>query len=397
MSAPFQPAAPGQLRLGIFATHPIQYFAPFWRLLAATPGLDVKVHFFNDQSVRGGKDAGFGVAVAWDVPLLEGYGHEFITRDGNLRDKNTIELPDARTRVTREHFDVVMVQGYAGKFERQVIAAAKANGVGTVMRAEFTDASEAPRGFAKRMVRDAMLQRLYAKVDCFGVIGKAAERHLRRLGVAQDKLFSSPYAVDTALFERQRAEHPRAAARAALGLREEDFVVLFSGKLIPRKAPLLLIAALEKLRGRESVVLLMVGDGEQRAAVEEKGRALLGERLRLEGFVNQSGLGQRYAAADVLVLPSTFETWGLVVNEAMQFGVPAIVSANVGSGEDLVVEGKTGMVFPVGEAAALAACLQTLVDEPARAREMGAAARAHVAGYSTEAAVEGIRRALGVG
>jgi len=397
MSDLFQPSVPGPLRLGIFVSHPIQYFAPMWRMLAATPGLEVKLHFFSDHSVRGGLDAGFGVGVAWDIPLLEGYRHEFIRRDADLSRKNAVGLPDAGKRVTREHFDVVMVHGYASGFERQVMAAGKANGVGTVMRAEFTDAAEEPRGAVKRIARDWMLRRLYRKVDQFCVIGKAARRHLRRLGVGEERLFSSPYAVDTALFERQLELNPRAQARAALGLVDNDFVVLFSGKFLPRKAPLLLLEAIGRVRGREKIVLLMVGDGEQRAEIEKKGRPLLGGRLRMEGFVNQSELGRRYAAADVLVLPSMFETWGLVVNEAMQFGMPAIVSSKVGCHEDLIIEGKTGMIFPVGDAEKLAQCLQQFVDQPGKAREMGAAARALViAGYSTEAAVEGVRRAVGL-
>ena len=385
------------LRLGIFVTHPIQYFAPLWRALAATPGLSPKVHFFSDHSLRGGVDPGFGVTVAWDVPLLEGYPHEFVSRDAGLAVPRSVRLPDARQRVTLDHFDAVMIHGYVYGFERDVVRAARANGVSTIIRGEFTD--EVPyggRGPMKRLLRTLYLRWFYGHVDAFCYVGEAARLHLVRAGVPASRMFFAPYSVDSSLFELQRQTFSRAETRAGLRISDDHLVLLLSGKLIPRKAPLLLTGALRHLRPLDKVVLLVVGDGELRPQIEAEGRALLGDRCRLLGFVNQSEIGRYYAAADVLVLPSRYETWGLVVNEAMQFGVPAVVSCKVGCHRDLIVEGRTGMVFADGDERTLAQCLERFLRDPALARRLGDAARLHVAAYSTEASAAGIKRALGL-
>jgi glycosyltransferase involved in cell wall biosynthesis len=248
----------------------------------------------------------------------------------------------------------------------------------------------------KQLVRTLYLRWFYRHIDAFCYVGEEARQHLLRAGVPASRMFFAPYSVDNSLFESQRQAFGRAETRAALGIADDHLVLLLSGKLIPRKAPLLLTGALQQLRTLDKVVLLVVGEGVLRPRIEAEGRALLGDRFHLHGFVNQSEIGRYYTAADVLVLPSRYETWGLVVNEAMQFGVPAIVSSKVGCHRDLIVEGTTGMVFADGNERALARCLERFLGEPGLARRLGDAARVHIAAYSTEASAAGIRRALGL-
>ena len=114
----------------------------------------------------------------------------------------------------------------------------------------------------------------------------------------------------------------------------------------------------------------------------------------LPGFVNQSQLGAYFLAADALVMPSLHETWGLVVNEAMHFGMPVVVSDRVGSAADLVRPGETGLIYPAGNVSALARCLEVLSAESDGARRMGRAARDHVEKYTIAASARGIWTAL---
>jgi len=116
----------------------------------------------------------------------------------------------------------------------------------------------------------------------------------------------------------------------------------------------------------------------------------------MPGFVSQSQLGPYFVAADVFVMPSLLETWGLVVDEAMHFGLPVVTGSMVGSHQDLIVEGETGMVFESGDAGDMARCIDAVVSQPAKTREMGEAARRRVALYSTEASARGILEALGL-
>jgi glycosyltransferase involved in cell wall biosynthesis len=126
-----------------------------------------------------------------------------------------------------------------------------------------------------------------------------------------------------------------------------------------------------------------------------RGTAALGSRFFFQGFVNQSQLGQYFLPADALVLPSTYEAWGLVVNEAMQFGLPVITSDHVNCHADLVIPGQTGFVFPAGNKIALAKAMQQLLDDRWKTIRMGENSRRHIQRYVTEASVRGIVEALG--
>ena len=128
----------------------------------------------------------------------------------------------------------------------------------------------------------------------------------------------------------------------------------------------------------ERLHLILLGDGLLRDEVEAAAREALGERLTMPGFVNQRGLAAYFAAADVFVLPSAFETWGLVVNEAMQLGLPAIVSSAVGCHADLVIPEGTGMIFPTGPIHAPARSRLSLRREEAWDRRDSPPAREHM-------------------
>jgi len=383
------------VRLAIFATHPIQYQVPLWRLLARTSDLDVKVFYFSDLSVRGDIDPGFSVPVAWDVPLLEGYQSEFITRNADLQRPGSVAMPDPKGLLRNGRFDWALIQGYTHCFERQVIQAAGRLGIKVLIRGEFSDLDRG-RGPIKEFLRRRYLKWFYSHVDAFCTIGQDARRHLLRWGVPDDRLFFSPYCVDTTHFHQQSEEFDRNTTRARLGLTNGVFTFLFSGKLIPRKEPLLLLEAFERLSDRENMALIVLGDGPLKDRVVQRGRAILGPRFLFQGFVNQSHLGQYFLAADAFVLPSNFETWGLVVNEAMQFGLPVVVSHMVGCGRDLVPENRTGFVFPSGDSEALGDCLRKLAEDRQLARRMGRQSRQVISAYTVEAAVDGILKAVGI-
>lgn len=380
-------------RLGIFVTHPIQYFAPLWKRLADSPDIDVTVHFFSDQSVAGRLDAGFGVNVAWDTPLLHGYHHRFLSRTADLSKPSSIVLHAANRYLRRSQFDSVLVHGYINRFERQVISTSRRLGIRTLMRGEMTDV---PRPGARRWkmaLKDAWLRRLYENVDGFCVIGELARRHLENKGVGPERMFWSPYSVDTEFFGNQAETLDRVTCRQELGVADDEFALVFSGKLIPRKEPLLLLEALRRLPKDRKAVLIVLGDGPQREEVLS-GIQNLTCRTVLPGFVNQTQLGKYYRAADAFVLPSNYETWGLVANEAMQFGLPVIASSMVGSTHDLIEDGVTGLIFPSGDAAALSNCIFRLIADPEATRGMGRQGREKIGLYSTEESARGIEAAV---
>ena len=379
-------------KLAVFTTHPIQYQVPIWRQLAKTPDLDLVVHYFSDFSVRGGVDSGFGVSVAWDVPLLDGYESRFITCDANITKFRSVKIPDPESLFKKEAFDFVLINGYMYAFERQVVHYAKLANTRVILRGELTDSQRPGRGKLKTFFRDFYLRWFYRHIYAFCYVGEEARKHLIRMRISPEKMFFSPYSVYYTLFESKRQKFTQ--CRSALNVPDDQFTFLFSGKMIPRKMPLLLAEAFRHMSKNDKLALIMVGDGPQKNILEGLLRPVLKSRLIMPGFVNQSELGKYFMAADAFVLPSEYETWGLVVNEAMLFSLPVIVSNAVGCRNDLIIPDQTGYVFQSGDVESLVNAMQRLAKDPQKARIMGENARNRVGKYSTSASVRGILDAI---
>ena len=395
------------VRVLVLATHPIQYQAPLWRLLSTQPGFELLACFGTDMSVRGYKDREFGVSLAWDTPLLEGYNSVFLSKDPRIQQVN-FSSPTAsgiRDHIIKFKPDVAVMTAYFSRFHLELWWTLRRMGIPIVMRHEASDVAHARKGW-KAQLRDFMLRRFYARIDQFAYIGVEARRHLTRLGVSDSRLIVSPYCVDSAFVGEQVkiwAER-RASLRLELGIGANELALVFSGKLIPKKNPLLIARALAALNeaGHSDIVnrihVIVAGDGELRAEVEAQFTHLLGNRAHILGFLNQREMGRAYACGDCLVLPSgkgTGETWGLVVNEAMQYGLPCMVSDGVGCHSDLIVEGETGWVFASNDGAGLALALRQWAETSDSNRlRIRANVEAKVRSVSIEAAAEGLTMAI---
>ena len=379
-------SAPRSLRLGVLATHPIQYFAPLFRYLAADPRMELDVYYAHRPTAEE-QGTGFGVAFEWDVDLTSGYRHRFLVNRAatpSLVAFSGCDTPEIADIVRRERFDAFLVLGWNMKSYWQAQLACWRAGIPVLVRGDSQLAPTPPlKSAAKRIAYPFFIGR-YAACLATGV--RSAE-YFRHYGARRVVL--SPHFVDNAAFAaRAGAARPeRERLRAQFGAAPDETLVLFAGKFVPKKRAADVLRAVASLRSGARV--LFVGDGELRAAVEREAA----ERrvpAHFTGFLNQTEIARAYVASDVLVLPSDHgETWGLVVNEAMASGVPAIVSDAVGCGPDLVVPGETGFTFPLGDTNSLAERVTRLMRPGASAR-LGAGARAHVQRYSMEAAAEGI-------
>jgi glycosyltransferase involved in cell wall biosynthesis len=235
------------------------------------------------------------------------------------------------------------------------------------------------------------------RFDAYLVVGKRAREYYAHYGAEPKRMFFTPHAVDNDFFQVRadgfRAQ--RASLRAAWGIPSAATVFLFVGKLIVGKRPADFIQSVgEAARIHQGIWGLVVGDGRLRPALELQA-ATAGWPVRFAGFMNQTEMPKAYAASDALVLPSTSsETWGLVVNEAMASGLPAIVSDQVGCGPDLVVHGETGEVFTCGAVAELATILGRLAGAPPLLSKLGAQAQRLIQGYSPSEAVKGTAAAV---
>src|SRR6266704_275309 len=380
------------MRLAVFASHPIQHQAPIWRNLAKHKDLDLLVHYFSDMSIRGGIDPGFGVPVAWDQPLLEGYEHVFLSRNADLNRPLQVTVPHYEAYLRERHFDAAFVNGYRHSFELQLRRCSRSLDCPLILRPELSTIEE--HGWLRRAARSAFRQWFYAGVTAFGVIGEQARRSLLAAGVSPQKMFSSPYGVDSDLFESSDAALDREACRRLLGISADRFVLLFSGKLIPQKNTLLVLKALEQTPERGRVTFVVLGDGPERSRLEQEGKRLLGANFVLAGFKNQSQLAPYFKAADALVLPSHYESWGLVVNEAMHFGLPVVVSDTAGCAADLVENRETGILFRSNDASDLAQALRRIIGNESLRGKFSRNARRIIRAYTPDNAARGILEAV---
>ena len=394
-----------RVRLAYLVSHPIQYQAPLLRRIAQEQDIDLTVLFGSDFSVRGYKDEGFGVGVKWDVPLLDGYKHVFLPK---LRDTQTVSVAsplnygivgELQGRGGEPAFDALWVHGYATVNAMHGMIAAKALGIPVLLRAEswLRDRGRSGLKLGLKRVFFAALGKLVDGVLPIGTLNAEYWWHYFGDDVPQ---YLMPYAVDNRYFaERaQEARAQRAALQVELGLDPSRPVILFCSKLQERKHCDQLIAAYARLERTESgeplPYLVIVGDGEERAALERQAAATGVGSIRFCGFRNQSELPRFFDLAAVFVLPSRHEPWGLIVNEVMNARRTAIVSDDVGCAPDLIVDGVNGCIYPVGDVDALVNALRRVLDTPGVAEAMGERAFERIESWSFEQDIQGLRAAL---
>lgn len=371
--------------LAVVSSHPIQYQVPLFRYLAAH-GVPVQVLFLDDQGLHRRFDPGFGIEFAWDIELTTGYAHSFLPNHGFGRREAFFGLtnPDLVRELSPKRHSAMLVHGWRSASMLLAIVTGRAKGLPILYRADTSEAADIKARLAGPFLR-------YFVSACLPV-GSLNLEFYKSIGFPEQRLFMAPHAVDNARFQKAAESLSRSGSRAALNLPSTGLVVLFVGKLVRWKAPDLLLEAFRAL-GREDSHLVYVGDGTMRRELEVKAGDLAG-RVHFLGFLNQERLPLAYRAADVLVLPSNTEPWGLVVNEAMNFGVPAVVSDRVGCAPDLVRPGITGEVFSAGSCGSLLAALRRLASDPRHLEEQGVAARAQISRWGYAECTAAIRAAI---
>ena len=393
-----------RVRLAYLVSHPIQYQAPLLRRIAQEPDIDLTVFFGSDFSVRGYQDDGFGVGVKWDVPLLDGYKHVFLPR---LRDGESVSVAcplnygifsTLRGGANGSKFDALWLHGYATVNAMHAMVAAKALGIPVLLRSD-SSLRDRPRSGLTLALKRIFFGGLRWLVDGVLPTGTLNAEYWRYYFGDDVPQFPMPHAVDNEYFsgKAREASGRRAELRGKLGMNAERPVILFASKLQERKHCDDLISAYARLAGggvKPLPYLVIVGDGEQRAALEQQASATGLDGIRFCGFRNQSELPRFFDLATVFVLPSRHEPWGLIVNEVMNAKRAVVVSDDVGCAPDLIEDGVNGCVYPAGDVEALAVALRHVLKTPGRAELLGERAFARVQAWGFEEDVRGLRRAL---
>lgn len=406
-------------RLAIVLSHPTQYYSPWFRNVAASGRIDLRVFYLWNFGVTTTLDRTFGNSFAWDIPLLDGYEHEFVpnqSRDPGTHHFRGLDCPLLNRRVADWNPDAILLFGYNYWSHLKLLLSRRLAHVPILFRGDshLLGGAGGFRSRLKTWIRRLAFRRLAGAL----AVGSANREYLLDSGIPSQRIFLAPHSVDNHRFQvsESAAREQANQWRQQLGIPPRTQVILFAGKLEEKKRPLDLLLAFQRVWNRRksarhqpenngvaadsptNLVILFVGSGPQ----SEELRLLASQTPDLPVFFapfqNQSQMPMVYAAGDVFVLPSygRGETWGLAVNEAMNLRLPLIVSSHVGCGPDLVRPGQNGWIFTAGSADDLENTLWEATADSNRLRSYGEASRAIVNDYSYDRAAEGLFSALDV-
>lgn len=384
------------MRLTVVLTHPVQYFSPWFRYITAERAAEIDLTvLYAAVPTEQQQGTGFGTAFTWDTPVTEGYRF-VVCREPDGMDFSSdrffgVDVPEIGERLAATAPEAVIVPGWHSRMQLRALRACRALGVPVFYRGDSTLAS-GPRRVVRPLWR-LKTRMMLRRFDRYLSVGTRSTEYLHAFGVTDGAIYRSPHCVDNAWFVAQaEALRPRRKAlREGAAATDDDFVVLFAGKFFDRKRPLDAVRAVAGLGSR--AVLLMAGDGPLVDDARTEA-ARLGVRIHWRGFLNQSALPEAFASADALLVPSTWESWGLIVNEALASGVPCVATTGVAAATDLVVDGESGHAVAVGDVPAMTARLASLRAARDRGHDFAPACRRIVGRCDFARATDGVVEAM---
>ncbi len=384
-------------KVAIVISHPIQYQTPFFKLLASSRELELKIFFCSDWGLKSYRDSGFGQEVKWDIPLLEGYNYEFLKNISPLPNVSTfwgLINPQIVTKLKEENLDVIWVHGWARFTNWLCMLTALKLKIPILLRGESNLLTKAT--FLKQISKKLVFSWLFKRVSAFLAIGKYNAEFYEHYGVPKEKIFLVPYCTNNDFFISKADEliPKKKELKKKYDIPIELPIILFSGKLIDVKRPLDLLKAFEIVSREINAALVFVGDGNLRKDLENYVKENNIRNVYFMGFRNQTELPEFYAMGDVFVLPSELEPWGLVINEAMCFNLPIIVSKQVGASGDLVKDGVNGYICPSRNIACLEEKLRLILSNNDLMTKMGKSSREIISSWSYNEGINGVIKCL---
>ena len=370
--------------IAVLTSHPIQYQTPLFKALAARKDIKLTVFFQSDPSSRGNFDKGFGIPIRWDRPLLEGYTYQFL--------KNPLEIIAI---LKRQKFCALLIHSYATLLSLAGYIGGSVFDVPILLHTESEMLRQRNNWFQR--IKTLILKILFFKTAAFLCIGNQNHQFYKSFNIPETRIFQTPYCVDNDFFLQQGNiwKQKRFETLRELSLPSRQPTIVFSGKLIQRKRPFDLLSTYTAVQQKGyQANLILIGEGALRNQIEQYIKENHLEYARVIGFKNQTEISKFYSVGDIFVLPSGFDTWGLVINEAMLFSMPVITTDKVGAGYDLIEDGHTGYRYPAGDINALAHYLITLLTQEDLRKKMGENSLQKVQGYSYDKCIGGIMDAL---
>jgi len=321
------------VKLAIVSSHPIQYNAPLFALLAKEEKINLKVFYtWGIDSIKEKYDPDFKQVIQWDIPLLEGYHYQFLKNTskepGSHHFKGIIN-PDLNQEIEKWGADIVWVWGWAFDSHLKVLRYFKGKKE-VWFRGDSTLLDEPLSFSVKKILRRVFLTWVYRHVDKAFYVGTHNKAYFVKHGLKEKQLVYAPHAIDNDRFADPTGEYAKKAReiRTKLGVSENKKLLLFVGKFEPNKNLLELVKAINNT----DLSLLLVGNGPQEEILKE----IAAENIFFMPFQNQSMMPVVYRVGDALIMNSKSETWGLAMNEALASGIPVLATEKCGGAIDLI-------------------------------------------------------------
>ena len=369
-------------KLAIISTHPIQYYAPVFQLLAKQ--LQLKVFYTWGEDSFNKFDKGFGREIEWDLPLLKGYEYSFLKNTASNKGTHHfkgIVNPTLNKEIKDYNPDAILVYGWAWHSHLKAMRFFKGK-IPVYFRGDSTLLNNQQK--LKAFFRSVFLKWAYRNIDVAFCVGTANKAYFEKYGLKKSQLIVAPHAIDNKRFALIRNEEAE-KLRKELGIKNDEILILFAGKLEPVKNPALLLDAFKSIK-KVNIHLLFVGNGILEENLKSKSKDL--KNVHFMNFQNQSKMPAIYQACDLFCLPSVSETWGLAVNEAMASGKAVLVSTQVGCSTELVKLGVNGEIFKSGDLNELVRKLKELTKNKKNLIRMGLAAQRLIQDWSFEKQVK---------
>jgi len=381
-------------RLAIISTHPIQYNAPLFALLEVRGNIKIKVFYtWGEEVLQKKYDPGFGKTIEWDIPLLKGYEYTFVKNIASKKGSHHfmgIDNPTLIKEVKDWEANAVLVYGWCFKSHLKVLR--YFNGKIPVMfRGDSVSLNEVP--IYKKWMRQLFLKWVYKNVDVALYVGTHNKAYYCENGLKEKQLFFVPHAIDNNRFRKTVEGSSDAIAewKKNIGINDEAIVFLYAGKLDENKNVGMVAEAFIQLQDKNQH-LIIAGNGITEAALKKQYEHHM--HIHFFPFQNQSQMPILYGMADVYVLASHSETWGLALNEAMACGKALLVSAACGGAIDLVQDGINGWIFKSNDRNDLLEKMEWMSADKKSLAAMGAQSAAIIYNWSYEEGAEKIEALL---
>ncbi|MFN9631089.1 MAG: glycosyltransferase [Cyanobacteriota bacterium] len=383
----------------VVSSHPIQYYSPIFRLLSRIKQFKTHVVYLTLPDSHS-QSLGFGQDFTWDIPLLTGHEYSVVKSsagkgliDGFMGVKVNKPMREVKALCSNGKPDAVLMTGWHFWGMVQLFVALKLSNIPIILRMDSN--SLRPRNFLVQFI----YRTFFSWIDVCLAVGTHNRQFCIDLGMDNARIIRSPHVVDNSFFRMKAnaARLRRDELRSHWDIPTDAFCFIYAGKLQKKKRPFDLLDAFKSAcqRSLAKIHLLMVGTGPLGdECINFCSRHNLS--VSFTGFLNQTAIPEAYAISDCIILPSDEgETWGLVINEAMACGLPAIVSSNVGCAPDLVKDGFTGFQYPCGDRDRLAEQLVYIAENPELAESMGMNAQRLIhEEYSLEHVAQSVETAM---